>query len=505
MKNTLSFCSLFFLTFAEAQTDIALFNRHISAQGAQIVEDFVTLLEIPNVAYDLQNIYKNAQYIMDELTQRGVSTQLLEHASTPPIVYGYLASEKATRTLAFYVHYDGQPVDKTRWKHDPWTPKMYNQSMADGGIEIPFPKVGENINPESRIYARSAGDDKGPIIGILAALDAMQSEGIDPTSNLVFFFEGQEEAGSGHLRSYLEDHSELLESIDLWMFCDGPIHQSGKPQLVFGVRGVTGFEITTYGSNRSLHSGHYGNWAPVPGQMLSSLIASMKDENGNVSIEGFYDDVDPLTPYEIESIANIPKIDAQLKKELGINDPEGSETLYERLLYPSLTIKGIKSGNVGSKARNVIPAHASASIGIRLVKGNNPDKMIDLAEKHIIKQGYHIVREDPNEAIRLAYPKIAKVIRRHGYPAARTSMNNPYARQIVSRVKEVTGDDLILLPTLGGSLPLYLFTDVLKKPALVVPMANHDNNQHAANENIRIENLWFGIKLIGAIMTMASE
>ena len=505
MKIILTVYSLLLVVSAGAQTDVTLFDRHIDAQGAHIVEEFVSLLEIPNVAYDLPNINKNAQYIIGELTDRGVSTQLLEHPGIPPIVYGYLASKKATRTLAFYVHYDGQPVDKTRWKHDPWTPKMYDKSLAEGGVEIPFPKEGEKIDPVSRIYARSAGDDKGPIIGILAAIDAMQAAGVEPTSNFVFFFEGQEEAGSEHLRSYLEDHSELLEAIDLWMFCDGPIHQSRKPQLVFGVRGVTGFEVTTYGSNRSLHSGHYGNWAPVPGQMLSSLIASMKDENGNVSIEGFYDDVDPLTTYEIESMANIPQIDDQLKKELGLNDTEGSETLYERLLYPSLTIKGINSGNVGTKARNVIPASATASIGIRLVKGNDPDKMIDLAENHMVKQGYHIVREDPDEATRLAYPKIVKLVRGHGYPAARTSMNNPYAQQIVSRVKEVVGEDLILLPTLGGSLPLYLFTDVLKKPALVVPIANHDNNQHAANENIRIENLWYGIKLMGAIMTMAPE
>ena len=505
MKNLLSVCFFLLVASVGAQTDVTLFDHYIRSQGANIVQEFVSLLEIPNVANDLPNINKNARYIMGQLDQRGVSTQLLEHPGVPPIVFGYLASKKATRTLAFYVHYDGQPVDKTRWKHDPWTPKMYDKSLAEGGREIPFPKEGEKIDPESCVYARSAGDDKGPIIGILTAIDAMQLEGVEPTSNFVFFFEGEEEAGSEHLRMYLEDHSELLEDIDLWMFCDGPIHQSRKPQLVFGVRGVTGFEVTTYGSNRSLHSGHYGNWAPVPGQSLSSLIASMKDENGNVAIEGFYDDVDPLTTDEIESMANIPQIDAQLKKELGLNDTEGSETLYERLLYPSLTIKGINSGNVGPKARNVIPASATASIGIRLVKGNDPDKMIDLAEKHMVKQGYHIVREDPDEATRLAYPKIAKVVRGHGYPAARTSMNNLYAQQIVSRVKEVTGDELILLPTLGGSLPLYLFTDVLKKPALVVPIANHDNNQHAANENIRVENLWYGIKLMGAIMTMAPD
>ena len=172
------------------------------------------------------------------------------------------------------------------------------------------------------------------------------------------------------------------------MFCDGPVHQSRTPQLVFGVRGVTGLEVTVYGPNKPLHSGHYGNWAPVPGQMLSSLIASMKDDDGNVTIEGFYDDVEPLATYEIEAMANIPEIDTQLKRELGINDTEGTESLYERLLYPSLNIRGLNSGNVGSKARNVIPSFATASIGMRMVKGNDPEKMLNLVEAHIQNQGY---------------------------------------------------------------------------------------------------------------------
>ena len=171
-------------------------------------------------------------------------------------------------------------------------------------------------------------------------------------------------------------------------------------------------------------------------------------------------------------------------------------------MYPSLTIKGLSSGNVGAQAANVIPDIATAAIGVRLVKGNDPEKMVDLVERHIESQGYHIVRNDPDQATRLAYPKIAKITREEGYPAARTSMTNPFAQQVVARVKDVAGQDLILLPTLGGSLPLYLFTDVLKKPAIVVPIANHDNNQHTANENIRIENLWYGVKLMGAIMTM---
>jgi acetylornithine deacetylase/succinyl-diaminopimelate desuccinylase-like protein len=492
----------FFFGQLKAQPAIKIFENYLSAHGPQIVSDYVTLLSIPNVANDLVNINRNADYLVNQLNQRGVETQLLTIDGVPPIVYGYLPGKNAKRTIALYVHYDGQPVDKTRWAHDPWDPKLYDKAMVDGGQPIPFPVSGTLIDPENRIYARSTGDDKAPIISILAALDAIKEQGLTLTSNFVFFFEGQEEAGSPQLRTYLEKYSTLLDQVDLWMFCDGPVHQSRQPQLVFGVRGVTGFEVTVYGSNRSLHSGHYGNWAPVPGQMISTLIASMKDANGNVIIKGFYDDVAPLSTYEIEAMANIPQIDVELRRELGLNDTEGTESLYERLLYPSLTIKGLSSGNVGAQAANVIPDIATAAIGVRLVKGNDPEKMVDLVERHIESQGYHIVRNDPDQATRLAYPKIAKITREEGYPAARTSMTNPFAQQVVARVKDVAGQDLILLPTLGGSLPLYLFTDVLKKPAIVVPIANHDNNQHTANENIRIENLWYGVKLMGAIMTM---
>ncbi len=489
-------------TILKAQTAKELFEAHIDKNGHEIIADFVSLLAIPNVAYDLPNVNKNAEYIMNQLRQRGVDSKLLRTVGTPPIVFGYLPAENASRTLAFYVHYDGQPADPSKWTHGPWEPTFYDKSMTDGGKPIPLPGEGEMISPENRLYARSAGDDKAPIIGILNALDVIRANDLQITSNLVFFFEGQEEAGSRNLRQYLEDNRQLIDEIDLWMFCDGPVHQSRRPQLVFGVRGVTGMEITVYGPNRSLHSGHYGNWAPVPGQLISSLIGSFKDDDGNVVIEGFYDDVEPLTGAEIEALSNIPDIDTQLKMELGLGDTEGDQSLYERLLYPSLTIKGINSGNVGQLARNVIPSSATAAIGMRLVKGNDPDKMIDLVEAHIRKEGYHIVREDPDQETRLKYPKIAKVTRGGGYPAARTSMEEATAAQVVDAVRGLVGDELVLLPTLGGSLPLYLFTDVLQKPAIIVPVANHDNNQHAADENIRIENLWYSIKLMGTLMLM---
>lgn len=491
------------LSFALSAQDInKLAENHIQQNSVQILQDFKTLLSIPNVAFDLQNINKNADHIISELNKRGVETKLLRMVGTPPIVYGYYPVKGAKRTLAFYVHYDGQPVDKSNWTHDPWTPTYYTKAMFEGGQSIAFPTTHSDIDEEHRIYARSAGDDKAPIITILSALDMIQANKVKVTSNLVFFFEGQEEAGSRQLWQYLNDNRELVDKIDLWLFCDGPVHQSRKPQLVFGVRGVTGMEITTYGPNRPLHSGHYGNWAPVPGQLLSELIASMKDDQGNVIIEGFYDDVEPLSELEKEAMKSIPSIDESLKQELGINDPEGTESYNERLLRPSLTIKGLSSGNTGKLARNVVPATATAAIGIRLVKGCDPEKQKDLVEAHILRQGFHIVREDPDQKTRLAHAKIVKITRSSGYPAARTSMDLPIIQDVIVRAKEVAGEDLVLLPTLGGSLPLYLFTDELKKPAIILPIANHDNNQHAADENLRIANLWYGIKLMSALMTM---
>ncbi|MEQ9403342.1 MAG: M20/M25/M40 family metallo-hydrolase [Cyclobacteriaceae bacterium] len=502
MKSKLSLLLLFSGFLIQSQDISQLSDEYINENGVEIIKRFKELLSIPNVAFDLPSINKNATYIKSELEARGVETQLLRMIGTPPIVFGYLPAKKAQRTLAFYVHYDGQPVDKTKWTNDPWEPVYYSKALFEGGEKIDFPEKQSEINPEHRIYARSAGDDKAPIITILTALDLIKENKLQITSNLIFFFEGQEEAGSGQLKQYLEDNSELVDQIDLWMFCDGPVHQSRRPQLVFGVRGVTGMEVTVYGPNRPLHSGHYGNWAPVPGQMLSELIATMKDDLGNVIIDGFYDDVEPLSELGKKALAEAPEIDEDLKAELGLMTTEGSGSYYERLLLPSLTIKGLSSGNTGKLARNVVPATATASIGMRLVKGCDPEKQKDLVEAHIKKQGYHIVREEPDQETRLKYPKIAMITRSGGYPAARTSMDVPVVQQVVKRTKEITGDDLVLLPSLGGSLPLYLFTDVLQKPAIIVPIANHDNNQHAADENLRIENLWYGIKLMSALMTI---
>ncbi len=471
-------------------------------QGTSILEEFVEYLALPNVAADLPAIEKNAAYMAVELEKRGVQVEIWQHEAVTPVVYGRLDAPGATRTLGFYLHYDGQPVDPTQWSSSPWTPTLYDGSIEDGARRISFPAANESIDSDWRIYARSAGDDKAPFTAILAALDALQHAGVTRTSNLVFFFEGEEEAGSVHLGDYMRQHRKQLK-VDGWLIMDGPVHQSRRPQLVFGVRGYTGMDITVYGATRYLHSGHYGNWAPNPAQMLAQLLASMKNSNGDILVSGYFDSVNPLGDPEREALGRLPDTDADLRRELGLQQTEGSgASLAERLLLPSLNIRGMESARVGSAARNIIPVRAEASLDMRLVAGNNPSDMMALVEAHIREQGFHIVRVEPNNATRLKHPKIAKVIRQHGYPAARTPLDSEFARQVISATRRVTGEELVILPAAGGSLPLYLFNDILKAPVIMVPIANHDDNQHAPDENLRLANLWYGIDLLAGLFTM---
>jgi acetylornithine deacetylase/succinyl-diaminopimelate desuccinylase-like protein len=478
-------------------------RSHRAANGAEILVEFAELLEIPNVPAEPEGLKRTAAWIRDRLAGRGVDAELLTLDDAPPLVYGRMESPGARRTLGIYVHYDGQPVDPARWTHPPFEPTLYTASMELGGQPRPFPTAGSPVDPESYLYARSAGDDKAPVAALLGALDALEGAGIRPTSNLVFLFEGEEEQGSTHLEAYFERYRDRLD-VDLWLICDGPVHQSRRPQLVFGVRGYTGIDLEVYGAGRYLHSGHYGNWAPNPALELARLLAGMKDADGSVTIEGFYDSVTPLSPAEREAVEALPRIDAALRRELGLAATEaGNAPLAERLLLPSLNVRGLQAATVGSSARNVIPRTAEASLDIRLVKGNDPERMLDLVERHVAAAGWHIVYEDPDEATRLAHPRIVRVTRRPGYPAVRTALDEPLTRPVIEAANLAAGEPVILMPGLGGSLPLFLFTENLGRPIVIVPIANHDDNQHAPDENLRIANLWYGIDLFAALLTMS--
>jgi len=486
---------------AKAPTPGGAVRAWRQAREPAIVRELADLAAIPNVASDSAGIRQNVTALVALLEKHGVRAQVLANGPWPPAVFGELATPGARRTVVFYAHYDGQPVTASEWSSPPWEPTL---RVRDGSgwrtVPIPAADSRERMDPEARLFARSVSDDKAPIVAMLRALDALRATGRKPSVNLKFFFEGEEEAGSPHLRELLLAHRGALGA-DAWLFCDGPVHPSRRPQLVFGVRGSMGLELTAYGPARALHSGHYGNWAPNPAALLVRTLASMRDEDGRVLIEGFYDDVRPVTAAEREAVAALPSQDEALRQELALGATEaGNAPSYERIMLPALNIRGLRAGAVAAAAANAIPTEARASIDFRLVPNQTPERVRRLVEAHLAAQGWFVVHDSADAAVRMAHARVMRAEWEGGYAAYRVPLDAPVARALRACLDATLDQPVLLVPTLGGSLPLSIFADALDAPLVTVPIVNHDNSQHAKDENLRLQNLWDGIELYAAIM-----
>ncbi len=483
----------------------AAVREWVRAHEVGILRELTELLAIPNLAKDEPNIRRNAEHIAALLGRRGLSARLLDGEGGPPAVYGERTSPGARRTIVIYAHYDGQPVTEADWATPPWTPTLRDGRIETGGRVLPLEGLASPLSGEWFLYGRSAGDDKAPIVALLAALDALSALKATPSVNLKVFFEGEEEAGSPHLRAVLEKNKALLKA-DAWLLCDGPVHQSRRPLAFFGVRGIAGVELTLYGPSRALHSGHYGNWAPNPAVELAHLVDGLRDIDGRIKIAGFYDDVRPATEAEREALRDFPDVDAELRQELALHATEAvGARLVERLMLPALNIRGLVSGAVGERAANAIPTTARASIDFRLVPDQTPERVQERFEAHLRSQGYAVVHQAPTLDERRARPRLVQLQWQAGYPAARTPLDSPFARALVALVEEASGTPVVRLPTLGGSVPMYLFPEVLHSTAMGLPIANHDDNQHAANENLRLQNLWDGSVVFATLLTGLGE
>jgi acetylornithine deacetylase/succinyl-diaminopimelate desuccinylase-like protein len=472
------------------------------ANEPAVLREFADLLAIPNIASDSVNIRRNARWIVDAYAKRGVALRLLESPTGgPPAVFGELRAPGATRTVLLYAHYDGQPVNPAEWASPPFTPTMRDGPLESGGKVVPLPDRPGVAGDEWRLFARGAGDDKAPIIAALAALDAMKATGARPSVNVKFYFDGEEEAGDPHLRALLEAHKELLRA-DVLLFADGPVHQTRRQQIVYGVRGTMGMELTTYGPLRALHSGHYGNWAPNPIASLAGLLARMRDDEGRILIPGFLDDVRAPTDADRRAIAAAPSADSALRHDLALGRTEGSESLALSIMRPSLNLRGIRSGGVGAAGSNTIQPEATASIDFRLVPDQTPARVREKVERFLEAERWHVVHDVPDATTRRAHPRVVRVDwREAGYAAVRSPLDLPAARAIVRVVGDAHAQPPVEVPILGGSLPIADFVEVLKTPVLIVPIANHDDAQHAPNEHLRLRNLWDGIVTFGAIFT----
>jgi acetylornithine deacetylase/succinyl-diaminopimelate desuccinylase-like protein len=505
MKYTATLCifSLLCNTMMRAQNSQQKVTSFRKANEQQIINEYLKFVAIPDETTDTVNIPLNAAYIIDMLAKRGVNAQLLTPFSGNPVVFGEVKVPGATKTINFYAHYDGQPVNPKQWATGlkPFSPVFISAPIEQGGHIIDY-TPGMPLNPEWRLSGRASADDKASVMCIINAYDALLKNNLTPGCNVKFFFEGEEEKGSPHLAEIFRKYKGIL-SCDLWIICDGPRHISGKKMVVFGVRGDVNMRLTIYGPKRPLHSGNYGNWAPNPGLMLAQLLSGMKDDKGHVNIKAFYDDVTPLSETEKAALSKMPPIEEGLKQELGIAEPEGGDrALIESIMLPSLNINGMASGSVGALAANVIPTKAEAVLDLRLVLGNDYDRQINKVVEHIKAQGYYVTDNEPTNQEREKYSKIICVTHDVGYNAQRTPMDMPIAQLVVNAVQSTVNYPIVLSPSAGGSLPLFVFEKELGAKVITVPLVNYDNNQHAENENVKISFLWEGIDTIAAIMQM---
>jgi acetylornithine deacetylase/succinyl-diaminopimelate desuccinylase-like protein len=475
-------------------------DAYRSAHEAGIVGQLDALTRLPSVAARPAALVATADRLEHELRSRGFQTaQFTAPGGSPPAVFGVYRVRGATRTVVFYAHYDGQPVTPSQWASDPFAPVMLDGPLSPGSKPVDWRHATPPFAPEWRFFGRAVADDKASIIAFLAAFDALRAIHRAPSVNLKVLWEGEEEAGSPHLAAILRGHATQLRS-DLLLIGDGPVHQSGEPTLYFGARGAMGLDLTVYGPLHPLHDGHYGNWAPNPAVMAAELIASMRDGNGRILIPGFYRDVQPLAPAERAAIAKLPPVDDALRREFGIGRTEGNDGLAASIMRPALNIRGIRSGSVGAAANNAIPPQADISIDFRLVPDQTPQSVRAEVEQFLRAQGWTLVSAAPDLSFRLAHPRVVKVAWSSGYPGLQTDLDTPAARAVIAAAKAAADGSLALVPMMGGSVPLVLFHRALRVPVIIFPIVNHDDSQHAPNENLRLQNLWDGIDAYAAEM-----
>jgi len=490
------FASLLLASPVAAATLRQQVDSYRAAHEAEIITQLDALIRIPSVAARPESLVAAASNLKDLLAARGFATESWPTVpGAPPVIFGSYAAPGAKRTVLFYAHYDGQPVTVSQWSSDPFVPVM-----RSGAKEVDWKSARPPFDPEWRLFGRAGADDKVTIVAFLAAFDALKVAKRKPSVNIKVIWEGEEESGgSANLPAVLRAHAGELAAAVL-LVGDGPDHQSRTPTLYFGARGSLGLEATVYGPLRALHDGHHGNWVPNPAMLAATLLTQLRDADGRILIPNFADDVKPLTPAERAAIAALPPVEDSLRREFGIGGTEGSEGLTASTMRPALNVRGIRSGQVGADANNAIPVDAAVSVDFRLVPDQTPEHVRAKVEDFLRAKGWTVVSAAPDIATRLAHPRIVRLAWGGGYPALRSDMNSPAAKAVIRAAGEAAGGPVTVLPMMGASVPIYMFYDQFHGPVIGLPIANHDDNQHAANENIRLRNLWDGITAYAAMM-----
>jgi acetylornithine deacetylase/succinyl-diaminopimelate desuccinylase-like protein len=469
--------------------------------------EYLDLLRIPNVGAVPADIARNAQFLQRAFERRGFRARSLQNSAGRPVVLAELQAGPPGRpTVLFYLHYDGQPVAAREWSQpDPFEPVVRRRD-AEGGWQDVGPEAlqARPLDPELRVFARSAADDKAPIAMFLTAVDLLSARQEAPAFGVKVLLDGEEEIGSPSLAATIAADPQAFGA-DALVILDGPVHASGRPTLVFGNRGIAQTTLEVFGPRSPLHSGHFGNYVPNPAQRLAALLASMKDDDGRVSIPGYYDGV-RLTAADRVALAAVGDDEAALLRRAGIGRPERVGANYqESLQYPSLNVRGMAAGGVGLSAANVIPSEAIAEIDLRTTPETDGRRLFELVRQHIENRGYHLVEDAPTDEERARYDKVARFTLHSVQAAARMPMDSAIGRWAVRALRAAAAphpeQPPVRIRMMGGTVPTDVLIDALHMPFVLVPTVNPDNNQHTRDENLRIGQFVTGTETIYSLLT----
>ena len=478
-------------------TDWTPFDRLLASRRRAIVESFVDFLRLNSVSQEPDKVRATGEWLAAQMRARGLGGRVLETGGNPA-VFGERKVPDATRTVLFYCHYDTKPIVLKGWlQPNPLEPVLRRGLAEAGAAPVPLADVTDDGLGGLLLHARGASDDKGPIWSHLTAMELIDAVGPAPAVNVKFIFDGEEEIGSPFFGPFTEAHRDLLAA-DVVIVTDGPKHASGRPTITGGARGVMKIELVVEGARRDLHSGNFA--VPNPAWKLNGLLASMATPDGDPLIEGFEEDVVGPTAAEQQMMAELPLDLPALEKELGVRLP--ADYLERIMFHPTLTIRGLSSGFVGAEANTIIPHRATVSIDIRMVKNQRWEKVYRRLLEHIRAQGFTVLESPDAPLPDELRGRSVRVVDKGGYDPAKTPLDLPISRQIIAAIERAHGGQrAVLMPTLGGSVPIWAFTDILKLPTLLVPYANANNRQHSPNEHLRLDHLFQGVRTTAQLLS----
>jgi acetylornithine deacetylase/succinyl-diaminopimelate desuccinylase-like protein len=441
---------------------------HIDAHRQEYINRLLEYLRHPAISAEGSGIDESARIIGAEMERLKLDVQILPTAGWPMVV-GQRSDNPDAPTVILYGHYDVQPPDPLeKWETPPFEPAIR----------------------EGRIYARGVADNRGQHFAQILAIEALLEVTGSLPCNVLVLLEGEEEIGSPHMATFVRSHRELLQA-DLMIVADGSMDESGQSCIIFGARGMISFELRARGANRDVHSGQWGGNVPNPLWTLVHLLASMKNAQGEITIDGVYDRVVEPTEQERAALARLPGDEAAMLGVFGLDafDPPYNLSLAERKMFrPTLTINGLHGGYGGAGTKTVLPHEAIAKCDMRLVKNQTMSDTFACIEAHVRRHAPGV------ELVRLG-----------GMEPSKTPLDSPFSEPLRQAMAAARAEEPLLIPSLGGSLPNYAFTDILNLPVFIIPYAGADQANHAPNEKMEVEHFIAGIKTGASILAQLGE